>query len=137
MRVLPALLLAAAAAAPLHAQDLSRDWARNLTERSLVPARGPSGAPVTRFEAAAGERLYYDSNIFQLDGDWSDFTPAERALFTVAKKLAATPVVLADGDVAAALERTGPREVVQLVSYVTGRASFDRITEAAGLPMEP
>ena len=31
----------------------------------------------------------------------------------------------------------GPREVVQLISYVTGRASFDRVTEAAGLQLEP
>jgi AhpD family alkylhydroperoxidase len=78
-----------------------------------------------------------DDQIYQLDGDWSGFTPAERALFTVARKLAATPVVLTDNDVREALELTGPREVVQLVSYVTGRASFDRITEAAGLPVEP
>jgi hypothetical protein len=27
----------------------------------------------------------------------------------------------------------GPKAVVQLVSYVTARATFDRITEAAGL----
>jgi hypothetical protein len=30
----------------------------------------------------------------------------------------------------------GPRDVVQLISYTTGRASFDRITEAAGLQLE-
>jgi hypothetical protein len=30
----------------------------------------------------------------------------------------------------------GPRDVVLLVSYVTTRASFDRITEAAGLVVE-
>jgi AhpD family alkylhydroperoxidase len=78
-----------------------------------------------------------DDQVYQLDGDWSGFTPPERALFTVARKLAATPVVLTDNDVREALELTGPREVVQLVSYVTGRASFDRITEAAGLPVEP
>jgi hypothetical protein len=50
--------------------------------------------------------------------------------------LAASPIVLTDAEVAEALKRTGPREVVQLINYVTTRASFDRITEAAGLQPE-
>lgn len=77
-----------------------------------------------------------DEQIFKLDGDWNDFSPAERSLFTVARKLAATPIVLTDDDVAEALKQTGPRDVVQLITYVTGRASFDRVTEAAGLQLE-
>jgi alkylhydroperoxidase family enzyme len=74
-----------------------------------------------------------DDQIYRLDGDWSDLPPADRALLTVARKLAASPIVLADADVAAALKLTGPREVVQMISYTTTCASFDRITEAAGL----
>ena len=77
-----------------------------------------------------------EDQIYQLDGDWKEFTPAERALFAVARKLAASPVVLTDDDTDLALKLTGPREVVQLVSYTTNRASFDRITEAAGLQLE-
>jgi hypothetical protein len=77
-----------------------------------------------------------DDQIFKLDGDWSDFTPAERASFTVARKLAASPIILTDDDVAKALKLTSPRDVVQLISYTTDRASFDRITEAAGLQLE-
>jgi AhpD family alkylhydroperoxidase len=77
-----------------------------------------------------------DEQVYSLDGDWQQFSPAERALFNVARKLAATPVVLTDTDVAQALELVGPRQVVQLVSYVTQRASFDRITEAAGLTVD-
>jgi alkylhydroperoxidase family enzyme len=75
--------------------------------------------------------------VFALDGDWSGFTETERALFTVARKLAASPVVLTDDDVAAAVKLAGPRDVVQLISYTTNRASFNRITEAAGLQLEP
>ncbi|HWB12797.1 MAG TPA: carboxymuconolactone decarboxylase family protein [Pirellulales bacterium] len=78
-----------------------------------------------------------DEQIYSLDGDWEKFAPADQALFNVARKLAATPVVLTDADVAKALELTGPRLVVQLISYVTQRASFDRITEAAGLALDP
>ncbi len=82
------------------------------------------------------EQGWSDDQIFKLDGDGKDFSEAERALFTVARKLAASPVVLTDADVAQALKLTGPREVVQLISYTTNRASFDRITEAAGLQLE-
>lgn len=74
--------------------------------------------------------------IAQLDGDWTGASETDRALFTVARKLAASPVVLTDDDVAKAVKLAGPRDVVQLISYVTTRASFDRITEAAGLAVE-
>lgn len=77
-----------------------------------------------------------DDQIFALDGDWSQFSDADRSLFRFAKHLAATPIALTDGDVATALKRTGPREVVQLINFVTSRAYFDRVTEAAGLPLE-
>ncbi|HEV3339178.1 MAG TPA: carboxymuconolactone decarboxylase family protein, partial [Pirellulales bacterium] len=78
-----------------------------------------------------------DEQVYSLDGDRQKFSPAERALFNVAQKLAATPVVLTDADVSQALDLAGPRQVVQLISYVTQRASFDRITEAAGLTVDP
>ncbi len=77
-----------------------------------------------------------DEQIYALDSEWKDFSETDRALFTVARKLAASPVVLTDDDVAAAVKLAGPKLVVQLVSYTTTRASFDRITEAAGLAVE-
>ena len=77
-----------------------------------------------------------DDRIYALDGDWAEFTPAERALFILARNLAAAPIVATDEDVSRALRLTAPREVVQLISYTTNRASFDRITEAAGLQLE-
>ena len=77
-----------------------------------------------------------DDQIYSLDGDWSEFTAAERSLFKLARNLAAAPIVLTDADVAEALAATGPREVVQMITYTTNRASFNRITEAAGLQLE-
>jgi hypothetical protein len=77
-----------------------------------------------------------DDKIYALDGSWDEFSAKDRAMFTVARKLAASPVVLTDDDVAAAVKLAGPRDVVQLISYTTNRASFDRITEAAGLQVE-
>ncbi|MFN0051294.1 MAG: hypothetical protein ACKV0T_03835 [Planctomycetales bacterium] len=74
-----------------------------------------------------------DDEVFLLDGSWNEFSAAEQAQFNVARNLAATPIVLTDDDVSLALKQTSPREVVQLINYVTGRAYFDRVTEAAGL----
>lgn len=77
-----------------------------------------------------------ENDVYKLDGSWEDFSPAERAMFTVARKLAASPVILTDADVDEALKQTSPRDVVQLINFVTTRAAFDRITEAAGLSLE-
>ncbi len=78
-----------------------------------------------------------DDQIFALDGNWNQFSSADRSLFQFARKLAATPIALADDEVATALEQTGPRHVVQLINFVTSRAYFDRVTEAAGLAIDP
>ena len=77
-----------------------------------------------------------DDQVYKLDGDWSEFTPKERSLFTLARKLATTPVILTDADVAEAVKQAGPRDVVQTITYTTNRASYDRITESAGLRLE-
>lgn len=77
-----------------------------------------------------------DDQIFKLDGDWSECTPAERAQFRLARQLAASPIMLTDTETTDAVKLVGPRDVVQLISYTTNRALFDRITEAAGLRIE-
>jgi hypothetical protein len=77
-----------------------------------------------------------DDQIFALDGDWSKFPAAERTMFVVAKTLAASPIVMTDADAHAAVKATSTRDVVQMVNYVTTRAAFNRITEAAGLRAE-
>jgi hypothetical protein len=78
-----------------------------------------------------------EDEIYKLDSDWSGYTPAERAMFTLARNLAASPMVLTDAEVAEALKQTSNRDVVQMINYVTNRAFFDRVTEAAGLAIEP
>jgi hypothetical protein len=82
------------------------------------------------------ELCWSEEQIYRLDGDWKNFTPAERALFAVARKLAASPIVLTDDDVAQAVKLAGARNVVQLISYTAHKACFNRITEASGLQLE-
>ena len=76
-----------------------------------------------------------DDQIFALDSDWEQFSARDISLFHVAKHLASSPVVLSDRDVSSAVQLAGPRDVVQTISYTTSRASFNRLTEAAGLPL--
>ena len=74
--------------------------------------------------------------IFALDGDWSSFPAREQALFRIAKNLGNAPVVLSGSEVKEGIEAAGARDVVQVISYTTSRASFNRITEAFGLPLD-
>lgn len=77
-----------------------------------------------------------EDDVYKLDGSWDGYSAADRAMFTVARKLAASPVILTDADVDEAVKQAGPRDVVQLINFITTRAAFDRITEAAGLQLE-
>jgi AhpD family alkylhydroperoxidase len=77
-----------------------------------------------------------DDQIFALDGDWREFSPGERSMFTLARKLAASPVVLTDDDRVEAVRQYGARLVVQMIQFVANRASFHRFTEPAGLPLD-
>ena len=77
-----------------------------------------------------------EQQIFALDGDWGEFSDREKAMFRLAKNLGNSPVVLSGGEVKKAIEVAGPRDVVQVISFTTARASFNRLTEAAGLPLD-
>ena len=70
---------------------------------------------------------------YLLDGDLKSLSEAERAILIMARKLGTSPITLADEDVARVVQLSGPRRATQLINYVTSRAYFDRVTEAAGL----
>ena len=63
-------------------------------------------------------------------------TARDKALLTVAKNLAASPVVLTDVEAQHAIDLAGPRDFVQTVHYTSMRSLFDRFTEASGLPAD-
>ena len=77
-----------------------------------------------------------EDQIFALDGDLEGFAPQQRSLFVLAKNLGASPVVLTTEQVADAVKNAGPRDTVQAISYICSRASFNRLTESTGLPLE-
>lgn len=77
-----------------------------------------------------------EDQIFALDGDRKSFSEPDQALFTFAQHLAASPIALTDEDFAVALKLNSPAQVVQTINHVASCAYFDRVTEAAGLPLE-
>lgn len=78
-----------------------------------------------------------DDQIFALDSDWHELSAADRALFSFALNLAASPIASTDEEAALALRLTSPRVFVQTVNHVASCAYFNRVTEAAGLPADP
>jgi alkylhydroperoxidase family enzyme len=79
---------------------------------------------------------YSEDDLYKLDGSWNEYTPAERAAFSFARTLTVTPDLLTDNDVTQLRKHYCDRDVVQLLSYVTDRAFFNRVTEASGLQLE-
>jgi hypothetical protein len=77
-----------------------------------------------------------EDQIFALDGDRKTFSEPDQALFNFAQHLAASPIALTDEDAAIALKLNSPGQVVQTINHVASCAYFDRVTEAAGLPLE-
>ncbi len=71
-----------------------------------------------------------------LDGDLSGFTDGEQAALRLARKLTATPHRIGDDDIAAVRKHYSDREVAQIVYQICNAAFFNRLTEAAGLPLE-
>ncbi len=77
-----------------------------------------------------------DSDIFALDNPAEGFTPAEQQIFKFTRKLTVAPQLIVDSDIARLREHYGDSEVAEIVHRVTTAAYFDRLTEAAGLPLE-
>jgi alkylhydroperoxidase family enzyme len=77
-----------------------------------------------------------DDAIFALDGPAEGFDEGRRTVFALARKLTVDPALVTDADVAAVRKHFSDRETAEVVYFVTVGAFFDRVTEAAGLPLE-
>lgn len=77
-----------------------------------------------------------DSQIFALDNPTEGFTPAEQQAFKFTRKLTVAPQLIVDSDIARLRDHFTDSEVAEIVHRVTTAAYFDRLTEAAGMPVE-
>ncbi len=77
-----------------------------------------------------------EDEIFALDAPDERFTPAEFAAFRLTRKFAIAPQLITDADVEAVRKHYGDAVGAEMVSRNTQTAFIDRLTEAAGLPLD-
>jgi alkylhydroperoxidase family enzyme len=90
--------------------------------------------------AVARDRLramgFTDDQVFALDGDGKSLPEAERAAVAFARKLTAVPATVTDADVEGLRKLFTDKQVAEIVHQVCTAAFFDRVTEAANLPLD-
>jgi alkylhydroperoxidase family enzyme len=77
-----------------------------------------------------------DDRAFALDRPDHGSTPAEQAALALVRKITVDPALITDADVEAVRAHYSDPETAEVVYLATQAASFDRLTEAAGLPLE-
>ena len=77
-----------------------------------------------------------DDEIFALGGSAKDLPESERLTLAFARKLAAAPSTVTDADVEGLRKHSKDRAVAEIVHHVCNAAFVNRVTEAAGLPLD-
>jgi alkylhydroperoxidase family enzyme len=78
-----------------------------------------------------------DDAIDALDHPGDAIPQPERAALALARKITVDPALVTDADIAGLRKQYSDPEVAEIVYHVTQAAFFDRLTEAAGLRLEP
>src|SRR5436309_7216767 len=77
-----------------------------------------------------------EDEVAALDGDWSEFTPAERAAFAFARMLTYEPHRITDADVDRLRKHYTDLQILEIVFSVSGNNSTNRWKEGVGVPQE-
>ncbi|MHC5543394.1 carboxymuconolactone decarboxylase family protein, partial [Singulisphaera rosea] len=83
----------------------------------------------------AGDGVTEDT-IAALDGDWSEFTPAERAAFEFTRKLTFEPNHLTNADVDHLRKHYKDLQILEIITAVGGFNAMNRWTGALAIPQE-
>ena len=75
-----------------------------------------------------------EDEIAALDGDWSGFTPAQRAAFAFARKLTYEPHRLTDADIDGLRKDYTDPQILEMILSVAGNNAINRWKEGAGVP---
>jgi hypothetical protein len=77
-----------------------------------------------------------EETIAALDGDWSEFTPAERAAFAFTLKLTAEPNRIADADIDRLRAHYTDLQILEIITAVGGFNAMNRWTGPLAIPQE-
>ena len=69
-------------------------------------------------------------------GDWSSFTPAERAAFAFARKQARDPASITDADVQELVDLFGRERAIDVIWWACRCHYMTRVADAFQLPLE-
>jgi alkylhydroperoxidase family enzyme len=72
----------------------------------------------------------------QLAGDWSDFTPAERAALTFTRKQCTDPASITDDDVGELERHYGPQRAWHVIFWASRCHYMTKVADAFQLPLE-
>src|SRR5215831_8359670 len=77
-----------------------------------------------------------EDEIAALDGDWSEFTPAQRAAFALARKLSYEPHRITDADIDLLRKHYSDLQILEMVLSIAGNNAINRWKEGIGIPQE-
>jgi AhpD family alkylhydroperoxidase len=77
-----------------------------------------------------------EDRIAALDGDWSQFTLAERAALSLARKMTVAPHTITDSDFGAVREHFNNQQILEMVGIVAGFNAMNRWTGPLRLTQE-
>ncbi len=75
-----------------------------------------------------------EDEIAALDGDWSEFTPAQRAAFAYARKLTFEPYKLSDADIDGLRKHYNNLQILEMTLSMAGNNAINRWKEGTGVP---
>src|SRR5207248_9087407 len=75
-----------------------------------------------------------EEEIAALDGDWSEFTPAQRAAFAFARKITVEPHRFSDADVNELRKHYTDLQILEMILSTAGNNAINRWKEGAGIP---
>src|SRR5687767_12411195 len=78
-----------------------------------------------------------EDEIAALDGDWAEFTPAERAAFAFCRKFTYEPHRLTDGDIGRLRGHYKDMQILEMILSMAGNNAINRWKEGAGVPQSP
>ena len=75
-----------------------------------------------------------EDEIAALDGNWAEFTPAERAAFAFARKFTFQPHLLSDADITGLGKYYTPAQILEMILSMAGNNAINRWKEGIGVP---
>ncbi|MGN6546764.1 MAG: carboxymuconolactone decarboxylase family protein [Aureliella sp.] len=77
-----------------------------------------------------------EQQLFELDTNWTKFTPGEQAAFAFARKLTFAPQNVTDRDIDALRPHFAPEQILEIAFLVGRYNSTNRWTDSLGIPQE-